>query len=136
MMRKSLHCAACGARLSAPLEILSGKDPAVPEPDFENGKPLTARGIGFKSYEPTPVFGDCVQPGFTPQYWLNPEDLTAAVRLTRNRNRLGGCCGLAGIDGPNQMCRCGAEIGTLRTDCWSPRLFIPEPTKTTWIDEP
>jgi hypothetical protein len=135
MMRKSLHCAACGTQLSAPLEILSGKDPAVPEPDFEDGKPLTARGIGFKSYEPTPVFGDGVQLRFTPQYWLNPEDLTGAVRLTRNRKRLGGCCGLAGIDGPNQLCRCGAEIGTLRTDCWSPRLFIPEPTKTIWTDE-
>lgn len=135
-MRKSLHCAACGTRLTAPLQILSGKDPAVPEPAFEDGKPLTAQGIGFKSYKRTPVYGDSIPLDFIPQYWLNPEDLTEAVRDTGNQKRLGGCCGLAGITGPNQLCRCGAEIGTLRTDCWTPRLFIPEPDKTTWIDEP
>lgn len=54
-MRKSLHCAACGAQLSAPLEILSGKDPAVPELALEDRKPLTARGIGFKSPSSTPT---------------------------------------------------------------------------------
>ncbi len=138
MMRKSLHCAACGVQLTAPLQMLSGKDPAVPAPSFEDGKPLTARGIGFKSYKPIlwGTSGDRPPLDFTPQYWLNPEDLTAAVRLTRNRKRLSGCCGLAGTDGPNQLCRCGAEIGTLRTDCWTPCMFIPEPTKTTWVDEP
>jgi hypothetical protein len=31
-----------------------------------------------------------------------------------------GCCGLDGLDGPNQTCAgCGAIVGTARTDCWT-----------------
>lgn len=137
-MRKSLHCAACGAPLTAPLEILSEKDPGVQVPEFDDGKPLTQCGIGFESFEPvlSTVLGDRVALDFTPQYWLNPDDLSPAVRNSDDMTRLNGCCGLDGCNGPNQLCSCGAEIGTLRTDCWTPYMFIPEPTNTTWIDEP
>ncbi|QNQ12128.1 hypothetical protein H3Z74_19650 [Sphingomonas alpina] len=95
---------------------------------------MTDSGIAFKSYAPiTRSYGDEREPlDFIPQYWINPDDLTDAVGNTRNSRRLSGCCGLAGSNGPNQVCRCGAEIGTLRTDCWSPRIFIPEPGQTWW----
>jgi hypothetical protein len=136
-MRKKLHCAACGIALTRPLAILSGKDPAVTPPEMEDGKPMTPAGIAFESYEPiglssldTPTLL-----GSVPQYWLNPDDLTKVVRMTKDKGRLAGCCGLDGCDGPNQLCGCGAEIGTLRTDCWTPRVFVPAPTLTEWREE-
>lgn len=136
-MRKKLHCAACGTALTLPIAILSGKDPAVTPPEMEDGKPMTPVGVAFKSYEPiersfsdTPALLE-----FVPQYWLNPDDLTEVVRMTENMRRLNGCCGLDGCDGPNQLCGCGAEVGTLRTDCWTPRVFIPAPTVTEWREE-
>jgi hypothetical protein len=34
--------------------------------------------------------------------------------------RAAGCCGLDGLDGPNQRCAaCGSVVGTARTDCWT-----------------
>lgn len=136
-MRKTLHCAACGATLSVPLNILSGKDPAVPSLEMEDAKPMTPAGTGFKSYEPIERSFSATSAllEFVPQYWVNPDDLTDAVRITKNMRRLNGCCGLDGCDGPNQLCSCGAEIGTLRTDCWTPRVFIPVPTVTEWREE-
>ncbi|MFY9352349.1 MAG: hypothetical protein WBL20_24030 [Sphingobium sp.] len=134
---KTLVCIACGTALSKQLNILSGKNPSVEAPEFEDRQPIMPQGNAFKSYEPIEhSFTD--EPGlleFLPQYWLNPDDLTDQVRLTKNHKRLNGCCGLDGTDGPNQLCRCGAEIGTLKTDCWTPRMFIPVPQTTHWIEE-
>lgn len=136
-MRKVLTCTACGARLSEPLVIASGKDPSVSQPEYKDGEPLTARGIAFKSYEPIErSYG--AEPAlleFAPQHWLNPDDLNEAVRLTGDDRRLNGCCGIAGLDGPNQLCRCGAEVGTVRTDCWTPLVFIPVPDATLWLEQ-
>jgi hypothetical protein len=129
-MRQSLYCTICGARLSARLELLSTEEQA---PVFEDRKPLTIPGVGFKSYGP--MVAGCEHLGFLPQYWLNPDDLTPAVRQTDKSDRLSGCCGLAGCDGPNQLCQCGAEVGTLQSDCWTSLVFIAEPASTTWIDE-
>ena len=136
-MKQILRCVACEAALTVPLTIVSGKAPGVVRPEHEDRKPLTVAGVGFKSWEAiehspddTPALLE-----FIPQFWLNPDDLTDAVRDTRNERRLGGCCGIAGCDGPNQICRCGADIGTLRTDCWTPRVFIPVPEATEWNEE-
>lgn len=136
-MKQILCCAACEARLTPPLSIVSGKAPGVIPPEYEEGKPLTPRGIAFKrweaierSYSDVPALLE-----FVPQYWLNPDDLTEAVRETRNARRLNGCCGLDGCDGPNQICQCGSDVGTLRTDCWTPRVFVPDPHHTNWITE-
>lgn len=136
-MRKTLHCVACDAPLSLALDIRSGKDPSVSEPVHDDGKPLTEAGVAFKAWEPIErtLGGGRGLLEFTPQYWLNPADLIEAVRLTGDQRRLGGCCGLAGTDGPNQLCRCGAEIGTLRTDCWTPLVFIPQPDATSWEEK-
>ncbi|NML08516.1 hypothetical protein [Sphingomonas sp. G-3-2-10] len=136
-MRKALHCTACGAQLSRPLRILSLKDPAVGRPEHEPEKPLSDPGTAYKSYEPIErSYSD--QPArleFAPQYWINPEDLDKSVRWTRKRKRMDGCCGVAGANGPNKLCACGAEIGTHRTDCWTSRVFIPEPAATYWNEE-
>jgi hypothetical protein len=133
-MPVALFCNACGAQLTEPLELRSGKDPSVPAPSMEPRMCLSARGEVYKSYDPIErSYGEApALLEFTPQYWVNPEDLTDRVQLTKRRRRLGGCCGLAGSDGPNQLCRCGAEVGTLRTDCWTPRVFIPVPENTSW----
>lgn len=133
-MRKSLHCNRCGARLSAPLVIASGKDPAIRKPEAVDRQPLVARGLAFKSWEPQSWLH--TGPGhplhFAPQYWLNPDDLTRAVRDTPVKGRLGGCCGVTGLNGPNQVCECRAEVGTLQDGCMTPRVFIPEPEATNW----
>ena len=44
--------------------------------------------------------------------------------------RLSGCCGPAGIDGPNQCCECGAAVATLMADCWMPHAVAFEPGRT------
>ena len=134
----ALFCNACGAQLTEPLTLRSGKDPSVPPPKVEAELSLSARGEVHKSYEPIErSYGS--EPAaleFTPQYWVNPDDLTDRVLLTKRKKRLGGCCGLAGTDGPNQICRCGAEVGTLKTDCWTPHVFIPVPGNTDWEKYP
>lgn len=133
-MRKLLICTACGARLTRPLIVRSGKDPAVAKPRLQDREPPVARGTAFKSYEPmVRSYRGTPEPlEFTPQYWLHPEDVTDAVRQTRDTRRLNGCCGPSGHDGPNQVCRCGAEVGTVQSDCWTAHVFIPEPDATVW----
>ena len=138
MQPKILFCAACGEVLSAPLIIHSGKDPSVDPPVFVDRQPVVDRGNAFKSYEPLvrSYGGDRAPLEFVPQHWLNPDDLTEAVRMTKQVDRLGGCCGIAGHSGPNQLCRCGASIGTLQDDCFTSRIFIPEPDATRWEASP
>lgn len=38
--------------------------------------------------------------------------------------RLQGCCGLDGSDGANQVCECGAEVATEKSDCWMPHALV------------
>jgi hypothetical protein len=66
---------------------------------------------------------------------MNPEDLLETVHLTQKQQFLNGCCGPDGGDGPNQICECGAEIGTIMSDCWTPHAFIPAPKATSWVEE-
>jgi hypothetical protein len=136
-VKQILCCAACGATLTPALTVVSSKTPGVILREHEDGKPLTPRGSVFKSWEPIErSYGD--EPAlleFAPQYWLNPEDLDGEVRNTPDVRRLNGCCGLDGCDGPNQVCQCGADVGTLRTDCWTPLVFIPDPGSINWIEE-
>jgi hypothetical protein len=142
--QQMLFCATCGTQLTGPLTIWSGKDPSVPKPEHEDLMPVTPAGIAYKSYEPIMrsvsgapeiVLASMPVPvplEFSPQFWINPDDLTEAVRQTKKKRRLQGCCGLDGCNGPNQICRCGSEIGTRQSDCWTPSVFIPQPEATFW----
>ena len=50
---------------------------------------------------------------------LNPDDLLD-LPPHPNGARSSGCCGRDGCDGPNVICpSCGAEVATVRDDCWS-----------------
>ncbi|MGW6529223.1 hypothetical protein [Streptomyces venezuelae] len=53
---------------------------------------------------------------------LHPDDAPGTVLHTDPR-RVSGCCGLAGQDGPNLVCgRCGVEVATKESDCWTDNL--------------
>ncbi len=133
-MQGSFHCKKCGAAVSSQIEVQSLKDPKVAAPAMTDGEPICAAGKGYKSEEPTErsfTPGHPAKLEFTPQFWLNPDDLKPFTRLTRDPAKLNGCCGLDGCDGPNLLCgNCGAEVATLRTDCWTPRIAIPDKSNT------
>ncbi|WP_208354406.1 hypothetical protein [Pseudaestuariivita rosea] len=67
--------------------------------------------------------------------WLSLSDLTDAVCYTTLTRRLSGCCGPSGIDGPNRICTCGAEVGTESSDCWTLRNFVSETKNTEWKEQ-
>lgn len=135
-MTKALYCNRCGVRLSVGVTVLSSNDPAVAMPEGEGGKPIVPPGTAFKSWAAVPwLYREPGEPlNITPQYWMHPDDLDADVRLSDDVGRTIGCCGVSGISGPNQLCRCGAEIGSLHEDCFLPHFFIPEPAATTMRD--
>ncbi|HYW16945.1 MAG TPA: hypothetical protein VE891_12440 [Allosphingosinicella sp.] len=134
MTVKSLYCNRCRFRLSAPLTLVSGKDPAVEAPHVRVGKALIERGIAYKSWKLMPWF--YISKGhpldFVPQMWMNPDDLEDRVSDTPNSNLLGGCSGPTGMDGPNKVCECKAHVGTLQADCSTPIVFISDPATTIW----
>jgi hypothetical protein len=51
------------------------------------------------------------------------------VRYHTDRNRLIGCCGPSGSEGPNRVCGCGCEIGTERSDCIWPHAVYLDPVR-------
>jgi len=134
MATRSLYCTNCRFRLSAPLIMASGKDPAVEEPYVRIGKPLIDRGTSYKSWKPMPWLH--VPPGhpldFLPQIWMDPGDLTERVHDSPDGERLSGCCGPLGMNGPNKVCTCKVHVGTLQADCCTPVVFIPDPGATSW----
>jgi hypothetical protein len=55
---------------------------------------------------------------------LNPDDV-AGTRPHPDPGRRNGCCRLDGLDGPNLICaRCGSEIATQQSDCWSQQQIV------------
>ncbi|WP_034961771.1 hypothetical protein [Erythrobacter longus] len=97
-------------------------------------QPVCPIGMGYKSYEPFQRSFDPANPApleFSPQYWLNPEDVIEACRMTKKHERTIGCCGISGNGAPNLLCRkCRTEVGTMQTDCFTPLIFIPDPSNT------
>lgn len=133
-MKGVFHCRNCDAALTGEITVLSTKDPAVAPPELRDGQPVCPAGTAFKSHEPlqrsmTPARRAPLE--FVPQFWANPQDFEAAIELTGDTSRLAGCCGLDGCNGPNMLCRgCHAEVGTMRSDCWTSLIFVPEPDNT------
>jgi hypothetical protein len=149
-MKRELVCKRCKSALTLPLTILSTKDPGVTWPACEIQKSPSPRGAAFKSYEAVMVdlsgatyplqfaetvaiAADQAPLAFIPQYWINPEDVLSSVQDSPHPATLSGCCGMSGINGPNQVCKCGAEIGTRQSDCFTMDVFIPEPDATEWL---
>jgi len=130
-----LCCARCGAVLSRPVQI--GAAPDMPAPALVVGEAPIAAGAAFCSREPLHrrLNG---RPRWhletAPQVWMSLDDLLAAVRIAEDAARRSGCCGLDGCDGPNRVCGCGAYVGTEQSDCWMPRLFVPDPVTTRWAE--
>lgn len=57
------------------------------------------------------------------------------TRLSPLRGRRNGCCGLDGCDGPNLVCRrCGAEVATERSDCWTRQEVVLVPAAVEVLD--
>lgn len=137
-MKQCLICKNCKAVLSSSIEILSGKDPNVEKPEFVDDQSVSPVGTGYKSYEPyRKSYDDNPAPlEFTPQIWMNIDDLTDHTDITTEASRLNGCCGLDGCDGPNIICnQCKKYVGTQMSDCWTSYLFIPEPNATEWKEK-
>ena len=64
---------------------------------------------------------------------LNPDDVKS-TDLHPDPHRQGGCCGLDGLNGPNLICaRCGAEIGTKESDCWTQQQVVMLPEAVSLI---
>ena len=133
-MKGKFYCKSCGAELTGELEIKSLKDPAVAKPDLADREPVCAVGNGYKSFEPLMDSGDnaAIWPlQFAPQFWLNLDDVSTTTKQIGGVRRLIGCCGVSGLDGPNRGCvKCGTEVGTEQSDCFTPLIFVPEPENT------
>lgn len=71
----------------------------------------------------------------SPESWVNLDDVLSTVLHTKNCTRLSGCCGLDGVDGPNRVCGCGAEVGTERSDCWTWQVFVANLASTEWKND-
>tara|TARA_R110002072_G_scaffold299849_1_gene475950 strand:+ start:724 stop:1152 length:429 start_codon:yes stop_codon:yes gene_type:complete len=133
--RHVLCCKACGTTLTRAVEIVLRADSESGTPDWTPKKPVTPPGQAFRmtqAYAWSTDPSTAVHLGHVPIEFLNVDDIGPSVKLTRKSQYLNGCCGLDGCDGPNQICQCGNEIGTLKSDCWTPHTFIPFPDGTRW----
>lgn len=135
-MDQALFCKSCGFRLSRPLRpitTLADRDRICL---FDSEGAMTPVPTGYALI----IDGDILHemqsqldgPGQAATSWLNLADLMPGVGYTTDRRRLSGCCGPSGIDGPNRICVCDAEIGTEQSDCWTWHIFIPLAENTIW----
>ena len=69
---------------------------------------------------------------FTPQYWMRLDDILDIVGKIKNDILWQGCCGPSGDYGPNRNCTCSEPVGSERNDCWTPKVFVPDPKATKW----
>jgi hypothetical protein len=134
-MKRVLYCKACGAPLTLPLTIVDEKAPGVQRPAMLDQQDIMPPGQAFVSHSRWWLSGCGAGHVYkAPEIWMNLGDLSGEPRYTQHTERLNGCCGLDGGDGPNRICRCGAHIGTELSDCFTPRMFIPDPATTEWKD--
>ena len=95
----------------------------------EPGEELLSRGQWARSGTPLHIFtsGRAYAQAAPSHHALTIAVCTADVRQGAQtsqsesipRRATSGCCGLDGLDGPNQACTaCDSLVGTLRSDCW------------------
>jgi len=101
------QCHACEAVLTR--EVLD----TPTEPCEKDGQDLVPEGVALRFCS----WSDG-------QWVINAKD-NLSMQLTRDSERLSGCCDVSGCDGPNLVCgTCGAEVATARYDCWMPRHIV------------
>jgi len=101
-----LYCRKCNIPITKELELLLDKD-LLSEMDGEPHVPE-----GFYTISDGEYFT-----GSEGQMLIYCSDLINCT-YHPDKTRLNGCCGLAGLVGPNRVCINGHEIGTEVSDCW------------------
>ncbi|MGB3626051.1 MAG: hypothetical protein WA989_09490 [Henriciella sp.] len=125
-----LHCAVCDAVVSEPVSLEVEDDLPFRRPL----KPAFPKGEGWVTMEPIPQskWNECRDLLYTNYVFMSTESLAEDVADTPFKDRVRGCCGPSGIDGPNKVCKCGNHIGTESRDCWTAWEFKVDPTATYW----
>ncbi|MEV4478401.1 hypothetical protein [Micromonospora coxensis] len=131
-------CVRCGTRLTNDLdEVQLGElpDPVSPsdlQPDescpawVPSGKFAVDADPSGPPYVPSDDEEYLVSAGPRQTVLISPDDLLVR-RLHPDHGRRNGCCGLDGLDGPNLVCGCGAEIATESSDCWTAQAVRLQP---------
>ncbi|MFC5818146.1 hypothetical protein [Nonomuraea harbinensis] len=74
--------------------------------------PRMPRGTYAANHRPEEFSGE--PPGLV----IHPDDAVGML-LHPDRSRVGGCCGISEIDGPNLVCAgCGTDLATHQADCY------------------
>ena len=108
------RCAKCGIPLTDPLRELTDAEQLCDD----DAEPAVPQGYFF------------IEDGYV---LINVRD-RLNVRRVKDEDRLGGCCGMDGMDGPNTECINGHEVATEVTDCWLPHSL--RSNQTQWLDTP
>lgn len=122
-MRRFIRCRSCHRHLSAPLAR-----------EIQSAETNHADGAAF-----VPAGGLHVSDGefFTAtegRYVINLAD-RRNLTVHTDLKRIAGCCGLDGCDGANQLCTCGVEAATEKSDCWMPHALIFESDAVELVDD-
>lgn len=118
-----LACQRCRQALTKPLQALNGTADNF-RAHARNGNLPFAMAIHDSLWKEGDPHGR-KEDGYLTT-WISLAGLSDGMMDTTDYRRLNGCCGLDGLDGPNQVCRnCGRYVGTKVTDCWTPHIFEP-----------
>jgi hypothetical protein len=136
-MKQILICTKCKSKLSEAVQILKEGELNYPVPDWRDESPMSAKGIALMSMKAMQYAtkGPKAYLDFTPQYWMRLDDILSEVGKIEDDRVWQGCCGPSGDYGPNRKCRCGEPVGSERNDCWTPKVFVPDPKATRWQNE-
>ncbi|MFI7431616.1 hypothetical protein ACIBPB_32025 [Micromonospora sp. NPDC049836] len=131
-------CVRCATVLTNDLDevqFAALPDPVSPS-DLQPGETCPAWVPSGKFAVDVDPFGPPYVPSETERYvvsagprntvLIGPEDLLVR-RLHADYGRRNGCCGLDGVDGPNLVCDCGAEVATESSDCWTAQVVRLQP---------
>jgi len=138
VMLQQLQCARCKAILSKTVEVVPVRKGYRFNPRPAAGESLVPASRCYEMGD-IPVIHVALGGHFTescdlPLFVLNPEDIyPKVVSYTSHKERLDGCCGIAGLSGLNRICQCGAEVGTESSDCYLVQGFFANPKTTRWI---
>lgn len=137
--RGALFCQSCGQRLSG--WLLPIRDPdemrrlgrfgrtehvTRPECPVPPGRALIVSGAVRATLEAD--HGRCLTEG---SIWLHLSDLRRDLGYVPGKGLI-GCCGLGWEEVPNRACRCGAEAGIERSECFTWHYFETLPETTEW----